>query len=285
MAAEELVERVLAGDVEGKPLAPPARAPPHLPQAGDGARERHADCSVQVADVDSELERVRRDDGEQVAPGEARLDLAALLGRVAGPVGGDPLGELRPPQLLEPHAGEALDQLDAAPAAKEADRPHPLAHQVGQELRGLRENRPAGHRSRVDDRWVPHPDSARGARGAVRIHQAERLPNEALGELERVGDRGRREHEARLGAVAARDSAQAPEHIRDVRAEDAAVGVRLVDHDPAEVREEIAPALVVGQDPDVEHVGVGEDQVRAAADLRPVVARRVPVVDRVAEPA
>ena len=33
----------------------------------------------------------------------------------------------------------------------------------------------------------------------------------------------------------------------------------------------------------MEHVGVGEDQVRAAADLRPVVARRVAVVDRVAE--
>ena len=70
-----------------------------------------------------------------------------------------------------------------------------------------------------------------------------------------------------------------------MRAEDAAVGVRLVDDDPAEVREEIAPALVVGQDPDVEHVGVGEDQVRAAADLRPVVARRVAVVDRVAKRA
>ena len=35
-----------------------------------------------------------------------------------------------------------------------------------------------------------------------------------------------------LGAVDARDPAQAAQHVGDVRAEDAAVGVRLVDDDP-----------------------------------------------------
>ncbi len=68
-----------------------------------------------------------------------------------------------------------------------------------------------------------------------------------------------------------------------MRAEDAAVGVRLVDDDPAQVRDEVTPALVVGQEPHVHHVRVGEDQVRAAPETRAVLARRVAVVDRVAQ--
>jgi hypothetical protein len=37
---------------------------------------------------------------------------------------------------------------------------------------------------------------------------------------------------------------------------------------------------VVRQHPDVQHVGVGQDQVRAAADRRALLLRRVAVVDR-----
>ena len=283
MAAEELVEGVLAGDVEREALGPAARAAPHLPQARHRPRERDADRGVQVPDVDAELERVGRHDREQVPARQAGLDVAALLGRVAGPVGRDPLGELRAPQLLQPHPGEALDQLDAAPAAQEADGPHPLAHKVRQELRGLRQDRATGHRPRIDHRRVPHADAPGRAGRAIGVHEPEGLAHQALGELERVCDRRRGQHEARLGPVSVRDSPQAPQHVRDVRSEDAAVGVRLVHDDPPEVRDEVAPALVVGQDPDVEHVRVGEDQVRPAAYLRAVVAGRVAVIDRVAE--
>ena len=96
VAAEELVEGVVAGDVERDPLAAPPGAAPHLPQAGDRAREGDADRGVELADVDPELERVGGDHREQLAGGEPRLDLAALLRRVAGAVGRDPLGEVRP---------------------------------------------------------------------------------------------------------------------------------------------------------------------------------------------
>ena len=137
MAAEELVEGVLAGDVERQPLGPPPRATPHLTQARDGAGEGDADRGVQIADVDSQLERIGRDDCQQIAPGKPRLDVAALLRRVAPAVRRDPLGELRPAQLLEPHPREALDQLDSPPAAQEADRPHSLADEIGQQLRRL----------------------------------------------------------------------------------------------------------------------------------------------------
>ena len=158
MAAEELVERVLARDVDGEPLGPPAGAPPHLAKARDRAGEGHADRGVELADVDAELERVGRDHAEEVARDEAVLDLAALLRRVARAVRGDPRGEVLAPALLQAKAGEALDQLDPLARAQEADRPHALGDEVGQELRALREGRAAALRALVDHGRVPHHD-------------------------------------------------------------------------------------------------------------------------------
>ena len=65
-----------------------------------------------------------------------------------------------------------------------------------------------------------------------------------------------------------------------MRPEHAPVDVRLVDDDVAEVRKDVSPAVVVGEDPDMEHVRVGEDDVRPLADLPAALARRVAVVDR-----
>ena len=62
VAAEELVERVLAGDVDGQAAPAAPGAAPHLAQRRDGARERHDDGGVERADVDAELQRVGRDD-------------------------------------------------------------------------------------------------------------------------------------------------------------------------------------------------------------------------------
>ena len=96
VAAEELVERVLAGDVERDPLAAPPGPAPHLPQAGDRAREGDADRGVELADVDPELERVGGDDREQLARAASSASIAApLLRRVAGAVGRDPARRAR----------------------------------------------------------------------------------------------------------------------------------------------------------------------------------------------
>jgi hypothetical protein len=67
-------------------------------------------------------------------------------------------------------------------------------------------------------------------------------------------------------------------HRRDVGAEDAAQDVGLVDGHDLEVPEEIPPGLVVRQEADVEHVGVREDYVRAAPDVRAQGLRGVAVV-------
>jgi hypothetical protein len=75
-------------------------------------------------------------------------------------------------------------------------------------------------------------------------------------------------------------AAQPSQHAGDVRAEHATVDVRLIDHHERQVGEQVAPRLVVREDPDVEHVRVGEDQVGALANRRALRARGVAVVDR-----
>ena len=248
MPAEELVERVLAGDVEGDAVAAPPRPAPHLAQAGDRAGEGDADRGVELADVDAELERVGGDHGEQLAAGELGLDLAPLLGRVAGAVGRDPRRQPGLAVLLEPaRVKRWISSIPRRLRRKQIVRA-PLDDQVGEQLGGLRERRAAGHRLLVDQRRVPDRDPPLRARRAVGIDERERRPDEPLGELDGVGDRRRGADEARVRPVDARHPAQPAQDVGDVGAEDAAVGVRLVDDDPVEVGEEVAPALVVGED-------------------------------------
>src|SRR5205085_10676936 len=96
---------------------------------------------VQLADVDAQLERVGRDDREQVALCQAALQLAAMRGRVAGAVGGDPLRQVGPAGVLAAEAREALDPLDAPTRLEEADRSHLLLDQAREQLRGLGQHR------------------------------------------------------------------------------------------------------------------------------------------------
>ena len=119
-----------------------------------------------------------------------------------------------------------------------------------------------------------------GPRRAAVVDRDERQPDEAFGERLGVGDGGRGEHELRVAAVVRAEAPQAADHLGHVPAEHAAVDVGLVEHDVAQMVQELGPALVAGQDADVEHVGVGEQDGRAAPDARPLGARRVAVVER-----
>ena len=62
-----------------------------------------------------------------------------------------------------------------------------------------------------------------------------------------------------------------------VRAEDAPVGVRLVDDDELQAAQERPPGLVSGQDPAVEHVRVGHDPPGVRPGPRPLLVGGVPV--------
>ena len=104
-------------------------------------------------------------------------------------------------------------------------------------------------------------------------------PGQPLGQLDRVGDRRAGHEEARVG----RHPPQPPQDVADVRPEHPAVDVRLVDDHDVEAVQELRPRAVVGEDPDVQHVRVRQDDVRPLADRRALLARRVAVVDRRAD--
>ena len=276
LAHEVLVERVLARDQDGEAGAAAAGPPPLLPQRRDRPREADRDRAVERADVDPQLERVGRRDAEQVARHQPLLDLAALRRRVAGAVRRQPRRHRR----LDPLGREAVDQLDRLAALREADRPQALRDEAGQQARGVAERAGADAELGVDQLRVPERDRPLGRRRGVAVDHRGRLAEQRLRQLRGVRDRRRGEHELRLRAVDARQPAEAPEDVRDVRPEDAAVDVRLVDDDEAEVREHVAPAVVMRQHADVEHVRVGQDDVRPLADLPAPLALGVAVVDR-----
>ena len=280
LAHEVLVERVFARD-ENREAGTAATCPaPLLPQRRHGAREADRDRAVEAADVDSELERVGGGDAEQLAGHQALLDLAPLRRRVAGAVRGEPGSGLR----LDAFGGEAVDELDGLTALGEADRAQVALDEGRQQARGVAERACADTELRVDQLRVPERDRPLGPWGRVAVDHRRRLAEQRFGQLGCVRDRRRGQNELGLGVVCAGKPAEPPEHVGDVRPEHSAVDVRLVDDHVAEVREHVAPAVVMRQDAHVEHVRVRQDHVRPLPDLPAPLSLGVPVVDRRLDP-
>ena len=262
MADEVLVERVGRRHQHRQTGAAAAGATPLLAQARHGAGEADRDRAVQHADVDAELERVRRHDGPQLARRQPPLELAPLLGRVAGPVGRDArragaargcaivsratrcttstMRRERPKQITRRSRATSSAIIAAASASADARSPVSGSSSVG------------FHRATVrSGRAAPSP-----------LTTSTRSPHQLRHHLGRVRHRRRCEQELRRRADRGADAAQTADHVGDVRAEHAPVDVRLVDHDVRQVREHVAPAVGVRADADVQHVGVREQQVR-----------------------
>jgi len=279
LAHEVLVERVLAGDEHGPAVPGPAGPAPALQQAGDGAGEAGDEAEIERADIDAELERRRCDDAVELVAEELALDLATLLRCVAGAVGLDAVGGAGV-AVLEPAPRSGVDQLGGLARGSEADQTRAVEDRLGDHVARLGQRAPPRAHVGVHERRVPEDGCALGVRRAVLRDCAERQTDKLLGERLRVGDRRRGEDELRVRAVRVAEAAQAAHDLGDVRAEDAAVHVRLVEHDVPQAVDELGPALVVGQDADVQHVGVGEHDRGAGADLGALVLWRVAVVDR-----
>src|SRR6266550_2237045 len=91
----------------------------------------------------------------------------------------------------------------------------------------------------------------------------------SVDELLRICDGGRAADHDWVTVIEGAHPPQAAEHVRQVTAEDAPVGVQLIDDDVAEVGEQLYPACVMWQDAGVEHVGIGDDDVAGLADGLP----------------
>ena len=229
---------------------------------------------VEAADVDAELERGGRGHAGDPPVPQPRLEAPAVVGQVARPVGGHRAGRI----AVERVAGGQRDGLGAAPRPEEGERGNLRPDQGGQQVRGLGGGGPARPRLGVGVQQgrLPERERERRAGRAVIGHRGRGQAGELPGAADRVGDRGRGEDEDGLpaaveGGVVGRDAAEPAQDLGDVRAEDAAVAVALVDdHDP-QAAEEAAPAVVVRQQPAVDHVRVGQQVV--GVGLRPGALR------------
>ena len=275
LAHEELVEGVLARHEHRKAGAPPPCPSPALPEARDRPGEADRQRAVERPDVDAQLERIGGRHAEELALDEPALDLPPLGRRVPGAIGREAPGELR-----HALAREAVDELGRLPGLREADRPKAVGDELGEDPGAVAERARSDAELGVEERGVPEEDGALCLRCRVGIHDGRVDAEEDARLLPGIRDRRGGEEKLRLGPVDGRGPAQAPEDVRHVGAKDAAIDVRLVDDDVAQVLEDVSPAVVMRQKPDVQHVGVREDEVGPLPDLPALLGGRVAVVDR-----
>ena len=280
LAHEVLVQRVLAGHQHGVAVPGPAGPAPPLTQARHRAWEPGDERDVEAADVDAQLERLRRHHGVELVREQPSLDVAPLLRRVAGAVGLHAVGRAAAAAVLEAAADVSVHELRRLARRRERDHARAGEH-------ALRRARSWPPRARCGARRWRGPRAAGsrarralGSRRLVLVDAANGAPTSRSANSLRIGDGRRGEHEARVRAVLPAEPPQPADDLGDVAAEDPAVDVRLVQHHVPQLVQELGPALVAGQDADVEHVRVAEEDGGGAPQERPLVLRRVAVVDR-----
>src|SRR5439155_14701961 len=163
LAHEVLVERVLARDENREAVAAASGASPLLSERRHGSGEPDGDRAVEEADVDAELECIRRGDAQELSYHEPSLDVAPLGGRVAGPIRSEPLGGFRVDTLHR----ELMDQLCSLPALRKADRAEAARDEVRHQPRRIAERTGTQAELGVEELGVPEQDRALGPRSGI----------------------------------------------------------------------------------------------------------------------
>ena len=144
--------------------------------------------------------------------------------------------------------------------------------------RGFIDVAAADAKSAIDDRWIVENKSFFRCRRAVGVQNFDVRFEKPPCQLSGIGNCGGAANELRVAAVEARDAAETPEHVAQMAAKNATIGVQLVDYNVAQIFEEARPARVVREDPSVQHVRVGQDDVAFFANGFARVGGRVAVV-------
>ena len=277
---QELVQRPVPRDQDRERLLPRAAGPACLlPGARDRSGIADHQAGIQRADIHPQLEGIRRGDPDQLPLEQAPLDLPPLRRRVAGPVGRHPLDQLRRldgERLL----GIAEEQLRDDPRPGEGDVPDAALRQLGEQPGRLGVGAPALAHLPLQERRVPERERLLSSGRAVIVHHPRFPPGELQHQLPRVRDRRRAADEARVRPIVLAEPGQPPQHRGHVGAEEAPVGVDLIDHHELQARQEGAPGGMVRKDADVQHVRVREHHPRGAADRRPLAPRGIAVIRR-----
>ncbi|MCW0466126.1 hypothetical protein NB705_003199 [Xanthomonas sacchari] len=271
-----LVQRLRTGHQHAqRRLLATSGAAEALPGGGDAAGVAVEHHHVQRADVHAQFQRRGGDDAVDAAGAHRPLGLAALAGQVAAAVGAD---TRRLARVVVEDVLQVLGQhLHHQPRLREHQGLEPGLDRDARDAVALRARRGAQAQVGVDHRRVPqqHVLVAAGRAGVGdRVHT---LLDQRLGVSARVADGGRAQDELRRDAVERADALEPAQHVGDVAAEHAAVGVDLVDHHIAQVLEELRPLGVMRQDRLVQHVRVADHDVAVQADRLARIAGGVAV--------
>ncbi len=210
---------------------------------------------------------------QQLAAAQRGSSAPPLLGQVAGPVGRHPPAPARVTTSASARRADERHHLGAAPGPDERQRTHPVGDEVGEQVAGLGGRRPAHRRSVLAHELAISGGSHRAkssapARRAV-LGDSTTSTSRPAGAARRWPGRRRSPRRGRRSAwrrTARHTRSQPAQHLGDVGAEDAAVAVALVDDDVAAAAQERAQRACWGSSDAVQHVRVGQHQVRVRAD-------------------
>ncbi len=187
------------------------------------ARIAHQNRSVERADVNAQFQRIGGDDDARFALAQAAFDGAAFLGQIAAAIALDNVGGKA--GLDGALTQFAQQHLHRHPRAGEEDCLHAGLQQLQRQFDRFPGRAGPQAEIGVEQRRVVEDNVALAVGRAVLFHGDDRVFPHRFGQLAGIGDGRRRRHELRCRAVEARHAAGAAQHVGDVAAEDAAVGV------------------------------------------------------------
>ena len=274
---DELIERRAARDEHRRrSAASPARATRALPGRRNRAGIPGHDADVERADVDTELKRVGRYHRAHGSLAQPFLDLTAALRQVTAAIPANLILRARLPAEIVLQIRR--QDFGREPALREHDQLQLPLEEFRRNPSRFRDIRPSNAELLIDHRRIDEQEELLAARRAAFGDELERLFDERLRELLRIGNGRRRADERGIRSVVLADAPHPPQDVGQVAAKYAAIRVQLVDHDIPEVLEELRPPRMVREDARMDHVRVAEDHVRASANGAPGILRRIAVV-------
>ena len=222
----------------------PSGASRLLPRAGDGAGVSAQHARIQRADVDAQFEGVGGHHRVNLPGTKPALDFPALGGQVSAPVAPHPA---RVAQGVTHQILQVFRQhLHRQPGAGEGDGLDAVFQQHARDLTGFGNHALADAQLAVDHRRVVEHKVPLAHGRAVVVDEGHVPAGEGFRQLLRVGDGGRAEDVLRMAAVELAQPHQPAQHVGQVGAEHAAVGVDFVDDDVFQVFKQLDPLGVVG---------------------------------------
>ena len=172
-----------------------------------------------------------------------------------------------------------VEQFRAAPRNREQQRLSVVSEEAFRQGDAFNHRALADAEISVDEGRIDDMKISGAMRRSILVNQGYGALQQRLHKALSVGQGGGGKDELRLRAEKGGNPFQAADDICQVRTEHAAVDVHLVDDDIAQVGKEGCPHRVMRQDAQVQHIGIGKDEICLSADELSLRIGRVTVVN------